>query len=222
MKIAPWNIYQNPFICRIYPPKNNNVINQVSILIHGWTGNEVSMSVFHSAATGPSFSIAPRGIINIAKDQYGWIDINSDSSQSFSRFKQVCIELHNSLKKVAQNLDQQFENINLIGFSQGGVMAVILSLIYPQIYKNIALLSTFLPEDLPVFQSSHLSKNRYFIAHGNRDEIVNFQQAQTTQEYLTSLGASVIFCQEDIGHKVGTQCLLNLKLFFRNSTRLEE
>jgi len=43
---------------------------------------------------------------------------------------------------------------------------------------------------------------------------VSFEKAIKLKNYLSESGATVDFCQEDLGHKIGKNCLKNLKNFF--------
>ncbi len=222
MQSDPWNAYDAPFLFRVYPPKNNPS-SSIFILIHGWTGNEYSMSVFHKAVTGNAYCIAPRGIVKIESENYGWIDIRKNPTPTYSDFSNVSKQLFGSIQTIIRNYSlNSDQKINLIGFSQGAVVSISLALEFPDYFNKIALLSGFLPPDPPLNPSSSIKNLKIYIAHGTQDKIVDFTYAEKMNAYLSSFGVQTTFCQEEIGHKIGAKCVLNLKNFFQNSPGLEK
>ena len=222
MQSDPWNTFEAPFLFRIFPPKNDTP-SAIFILIHGWTGNEHSMSVFHQAATGNAYCIAPRGIVEIEPEKYGWIDIRKNPNPTYSDYSSVSKQLFGSIQSLIRSygLDSD-QKINLIGFSQGTGISISLALEYPDSFNKVALLSGFLPANPPENPPASIRNLQVYIAHGTQDKIVDFTQAEKMNAYLSSFGVQTIFCQEDIGHKIGAKCVLNLKKFFRDLPGLEK
>jgi len=189
--------------------------NELYILLHGWLGNEKSMSIFASAIPHSSTIVYPRGIIKLGKDQYGWVDINKSSS-NFYDYAESSKILFKSIIELLKSfdLDNPRKKINLIGFSQGAAMCAVLSLLYPDSFNKIAILAGFLPKDQPEEITENLEPIQYYIAHGKEDQLVSFHKSIELRDFLLQRKAKVQFCEEDIGHKVGKNCLRNLKNFF--------
>lgn len=185
------------------------------ILIHGWLGNEKSMSIFTSSIPEPSTVIFPRGIVNLQNDRFGWVDFQN-SPTNFDDYTSVARQLINSLRELIESFDlnEKKIKINLIGFSQGAAMSAVVSILYPEYFQKIAILAGFLPSNPPLVLTSNLSELKFFIAHGTDDQMVSFHKSIELKEFLEGGGAKVKFCKEDIGHKVGKDCLKNLKIFF--------
>ena len=222
MNSDPWNIFDAPFLFRIYPPKISGP-SSIFVLIHGWTGNEYSMSVFHQAATGNAFCISPRGPVILDSEKYGWLDIRNNQNYKYADLIETTHNLNSSIQSLINKYHQDFnKKINLIGFSQGSLVCLTLALEFPDAFEKIALLSGFLPEDPPIIMSDSHRHQSFYIAHGTLDKMVEFKNAKITYDYLSSLGAKVHLCQEEVGHKIGAKCILNLKKFFQSSTSLEK
>jgi phospholipase/carboxylesterase len=189
--------------------------NDLFILLHGWLGNEKSMSIFASVIPTNSTIIYPRGITKVGEDQYGWVDINKSSSDFFdyAESSKVLFKSINELLKSFE-LDNPKKKINLIGFSQGAAMCAVLSLLFPKSFNKIAILAGFLPKNQPEKLSDNLAPIEYYIAHGKDDQLVSFDKSIELRDFLLRRQAKVQFCEEDIGHKVGKNCLKNLKNFF--------
>ncbi len=214
MEKTPYNTVDEQFLFRIYPQKAQTM-KKVFVLLHGWTGNEDSMSVFLKSIPDDAIAILPRGIHLIQENHYGWINVADSKNHNFEAFRKLSVRLRDSLNKVIRDLtDQKFVCLNLIGFSQGAALSLVYSLQYPDEVEKTAILSGFLPKGFPKNGHALDIQNKFYIAHGTQDTLVDFQRAQEIQKYLIARGASVQFCQADIGHKVSPACLSSLKTFF--------
>lgn len=215
MEDNTFNIYINPFYFRIIKPLKNN-FSQIYWLIHGWSGNEKSMSIFSSSIPDDSVKIFPRGPMQLRENEYVWADIRNNPKPTFDDYAIVASTLFNSFQNLVQSIDlpMAIEKINLIGFSQGAAISAVLSILFPEKFYKVALLSGFLPSQPPTLEPAALSSNNYYIAHGTQDKVVEFEKALILKNYLEEYNATTKFCQEDLGHKIGATCLKNLKLFF--------
>lgn len=216
MENKTFDIYINPYYFRISKPLNNNS-TQIYCLIHGWSGNEKSMSIFSSAIPDDSVIIFPRGPLQLAENEYAWVDVRNNTKPTFKDYSKISLELFNSIQELIQSINQQpaNEKINLVGFSQGAAISAVLSILIPEKFDKVALLSGFLPSIPPTLDPATLSSIQYYIAHGTQDKLVGFEKALKLKNYLEEYNATTKFCQEDLGHKIGTACLKNLNLFFK-------
>lgn len=214
-----YNIYEEPFILNVYP-SNNRSEKQVFILLHGWTGNENSMSVFLQAIPDSAVAIAPRGNYEVSENSFGWANATIAEKHDFSAFKRTAEKLHTAIKAIVPQLTNSSNpKFNLIGFSQGAALSLVYSLIFPQDVDKVAILSGFLPSFSPLPASNHSKVPTYYIAHGKQDPLVEYQRALEVKNYLEQLSASITFCSADIGHRVSAECLAALKAFFDNNYR---
>ena len=58
-----------------------------------------------------------------------------------------------------------------------------------------------------------LHDKNIFIAHGNQDKLVPVDKARRAVAILKSAGAKVTYCEDDVGHKLSTNCFLGLESF---------
>lgn len=191
--------------------------SEIFLLIHGYSGNENSMSIFQSVIPQNSICFSPRGIYEITENQFSWVNPNLEMNNDYFSFKHSAIALFDSIKKITEN-NKTLENkkINLIGFSQGATMCFVLSQLFPDTFYKIALLSGFLPNKYPGSSLQETEQLNYFISHGTEDQIVHYSKAIEIQAFLTLSGANVETCSSKIAHKVSSECLRRLKLFFLN------
>jgi len=85
------------------------------------------------------------------------------------------------------------KNILLAGFSQGGVIALLTALHYPQQLAGIMALSTYLPFAEKTLQNTtdNQRKTPIFAAHGINDPVIPFFSLQTYVTQLKQAGFSV-------------------------------
>lgn len=212
----PYNIYENPILFRVFSSPLPEESPQKFLLLHGWTGNEGSMSVFLNALPNKYTAISPRGLFHISTDSYGWLDITAHPKPSFIDFVELADLLFEKLRTISKNLNlNQQDKWNVIGFSQGAALASVLAVRHPNYFQKICLLSGFLPNSPPQIEPA-LSNLEVFISHGIHDHMVPFDQALITKNYFTQAGASVTFCEEEQNHKIGAACSINLKKFLNS------
>ncbi len=187
------------------------------LLLHGWTGDENSMWVFVRDFPPRYWLLAPRAPYPASRGGYSWrvirpgtwghatLDDLRPSTEALVRFVD---EWSLSVGLGARSFD-------VMGFSQGGALAAVLSLLYPERVGKVAVLSAFVPEGAePYLRDGALTGKSYFIAHGRLDGLVPPERARRSVALLEEAGARVTFCEAEVGHKVGATCLSALRAFF--------
>ena len=94
-------------------------------------------------------------------------------------------------------------------------MALTYLLRHPNRIDRAACLAGYLPANLDkAINSRSLLGKDVFIAHGSFDEIVPIEKAHLAVTVLESAGADIRFCQDEVGHKLGSDCYKGLEAFF--------
>ena len=174
------------------------------------------MSVFLKALPKNHYSVSPRGLFQISSESYGWLNISDYPTPNFSDFYTSVDILMEKFESFLKKMDiPTMDKWNVIGFSQGAAVASVLAVRYPDYFKKICLLSGVIPETPPNIESQ-LSNLQIFIMYGINDNMVPFKQALKSEKFFLSIGASVVFCQEEQNHKIGATCSINLKKFLNS------
>ncbi|ABI56431.1 alpha/beta hydrolase [Alkalilimnicola ehrlichii MLHE-1] len=94
--------------------------------------------------------------------------------------------------------------IVLAGYSQGGAMALHTGLRYPEPLAGVVCLSGYLPlpETLQAEQHHANAGTPIFMAHGTRDDVMDFGRAEQGREKLKALGHDVHWEDYPIMHEV--------------------
>lgn len=97
--------------------------------------------------------------------------------------------------------------IALVGFSQGGALALVVGLRYSKPLAGIGALSTFLP-DIKTHSLKLDEANQHtpiLFCHGSEDEIIPLEYANHSVKDLRSLGYSVAWHEYEMPHTVCLQ-----------------
>jgi phospholipase/carboxylesterase len=136
-----------------------------------------------------------------------WYDIFQLDRKAKEDTKGI-LETEDIIKKI---LDEQIEQgiesskIVLIGFSQGGAMALHIATRYPKKLAGVMGLSTYLPlaDQLPSGKNSANQHIPIFLAHGDKDEILPLDYATSTRKHLEDAHYKVEWhLYEGMGHSV--------------------
>jgi phospholipase/carboxylesterase len=133
-----------------------------------------------------------------------WYDIyqvDKHGRQDQEGIEQSCASLMQTIEAEI-NKGMPADKIFLIGYSQGGAMALYASLMGSQILAGVIGLSTYLPL-IDLIQTRVVNHhNAYWMAHGTRDAVVPFMYGQESVLALRAQGCAVDFHSYPIGHEI--------------------
>ena len=187
---------------------------RVIVLLHGWTGDENSMWIFTPRLPDKYLILAPRGLTKTPVGGFGWQNdgvAGWPRASDFTEASEELFDLVDSLKP----LGVKSNRFDVMGFSQGAALAYTMLLQNPERIGKLAGLSGFLPEGLgEEIANRKLENKQIFMAHGTRDDMVSLDRARLAVEDLKSAGAEVIYCEEDVGHKLSAGCFRAMDDYF--------
>lgn len=186
------------------------------LLLHGWTGDENSMWMFTRRMSLDLWIVAPRAPHPAPEGGYSWRPLHPGTwgLPSLSDLQPAAEALLRLVDEVSASIGVDAAQFDVAGFSQGGALTNTLALLYPQRIRRAAVLAGFMPggvEDL--LARRVLLGKPFFVAHGAQDNLIPLERAQQSVALLEQAGAQVIFCQAEVGHKVGADCLRALEAF---------
>ncbi|HWR66584.1 MAG TPA: hypothetical protein VN364_10730 [Bellilinea sp.] len=190
--------------------------SQVFLLLHGLTGDEHSMTVFTRNLPQDAWILSPRAPIALKNGGYKWITPEQGMTASYAEFKQAANQLQAAYLRWSKSLQLPASPANVIGFSQGAVMAAALLLLNPQVVDRLGFLSGFLPGDTPQYiLPNWITGKKVFVAHGSQDKTVPIEKAQQTAQWLQQWGAAVTYCEAAVGHRLSASCFRSFAEFFK-------
>ena len=177
-------------------PLSKNKPRQAVILCHGYGGDGKDISslartwqrfmpetIFLSPNAPEVCSINPKG--------YQWFDLSNDKEEIILE-KSLVAEKKLSLfiDQVCDNLQLDFNNLALVGFSQGCMMSIQVGL------KKEKKINCLIGYSGKIINQKHLSncinsKPKIFLMHGENDTIVSPIHLLESKEYLIRHGLKV-------------------------------
>ena len=199
---------------KVRPPAGNNT-PRLTLMIHGWSGDENVMWIFASHLPHDGWVIAPRGPVSAPDGGYGWVPHRDGYWPTIEDFRQPAQALIALIDDWISEHTIGNSRIRLLGFSQGAAMSLALALLYPQRIERAAVLSGFMPSGIESYPPDRrLEGLPFYVAHGTLDETVPVEQARRMVAALERFGAQVTYCESQVGHKLSIECLHGLSHFF--------
>lgn len=175
------------------------------ILLHGLSGDEDVMWGLEPVIPRRAYSIAPRAPFAFAGGGFSWVDPAEGPDtplRAYAGSVQRLADLVTAARQRAGN-----RSLVIMGFSQGAALAlasVALGQLAPSAIVSMAGLLP--PGDLSAWPGVPV-----FWGHGLRDELVPIERARRDVARLEHAGATVTYCETDVGHKLGAECLKGLR-----------
>ena len=199
---------------RIRPGSGTRIL----VLLHGWTGDENSMSIFIRNIQPDYWIILPRAPHKAISSGYSWRELSSSGGwPTIEAFQPSAMKIINMIEHFSEANHLQSSTIDMAGFSQGGAMTFTVSTYFPDRIRKAGILAGFAPVGADgLLTSETFAKKHFFIAHGTRDATVPIEMAKRTKLLLENSGAIVTYCESEIGHKLSSDGLRSFVEYLAN------
>ena len=200
---------------RVKPPTGKP--SKVMMMLHGWTGDETSMWYFARNLSPNYWLIAPRAPYNASQSGYSWRPMTPGVMHppTYDQMRPSTAMLLDLIERwgIANAVDTS--QVDMMGFSQGAALTLTFALTYPKRIRKFGVLAGFAPAGIEsMSQSKPLKGKAAFVTHGTADEMVPVTMGRQVTSLLEQAGAEVVYCEDDVGHKVSSDCLRALEKFF--------
>jgi phospholipase/carboxylesterase len=177
------------------------------VLLHGWTGDENVMWVVAEALPSNGLMIAPRGPFPSPNGGYGWEESHTAEGTTFDDLQPGVTALKALLERLANERGFKRSRVILVGFSQGAALAFAAARDLAVRPQGIIALAGFLPDG----DAANLGGLPVFWGHGTLDTRVPIERARSDVGRLRRVGAAVQFCEAEVDHRVGVECMRGLR-----------
>ncbi|MCS6925193.1 MAG: alpha/beta hydrolase-fold protein [Candidatus Binatia bacterium] len=192
------------------------------LALHGWGANALDLRGVAPYLCGGRFLVlCPQGPLQVPRGGMGvgsgWFPISMGGVMDLRAVLAAREELRTFLREALQRYPIDGKKLAVLGFSQGGVMAYSVALGEPARFAALAVLSSWLPQDLlaelpDVPASEQLP---VLIQHGSRDELVDVSRARQSVEKLRDLRIPITYREYDMGHEISTRSLADLSTWLQ-------
>jgi phospholipase/carboxylesterase len=193
-------------------PKHGSLPQALVLLLHGWGSNAEDVAGLAPVLElGDSWVTAPDGPMAHPYSEVGkmWYDLEDPAWPGLKDSKALLVE---HLEGLIQESGLTPAQTVIMGFSQGGAMALEVGLSLP--LGGIAVFSGYLHPDLAQ-QEICRPTAPLFITHGRQDAVVPFRAAEQTCQFLEACSATFEFKPFDMGHEISLDALAAARQWFR-------
>lgn len=198
--------------------------SRLLLLLHGYTGDENSMWVFTRDLPKHFWMVAPRAPHLSELTGYSWRPFPSQPVPGGTFGRPSLEQLIPAAEALIRLVDEyqasagiEANDFDVIGFSQGAAMSNVLAFLYPQRIRKIGILAGFVPAGLDEYIPQRpLAGKTVFVTHGTKDEMIPVDRARSSMEVLEQAGAKIIYCEDDVGHKVSVNCMRALRSYLED------
>jgi len=206
----------------IREPRIKKEKNPLLLLLHGYGSNEEDLFSFAPELPDEYYVVSARAPYNLQPYGHAWYAINFDADENkFSDNDQARESrdlIARLINELVSDLPIDFQDVTLIGFSQGTILSYAVALSYPEKIKNVVALSGYLNPDLLVsgYEKKDFSHLKMFASHGTVDQVIPVEWARKAPDALKSLGIDVTYKEYPIGHGVSPQNFYDFKNWLEN------
>lgn len=184
-------------------------------LLHGMGSHEEDLPQLVQDFRDSHHIFSLRGPI-VFDPGYAFFTIEEEGKPIRVVFDEVLSYLQSFIREAIVEYGIDEEQIYVLGFSQGAVLAQSLALTMGSEIRGVVALSGYIPdfvkEDYGKQPVDHL---KVFISHGEYDYVIPPQCGKDSKEYFESLGANVVFKSYNDGHGVTPENHQDLVAFLR-------
>jgi len=182
------------------------------LMVHGFGSNEQDLFSFSRAIPSEFTIVSLRGPINTPGMGYAWYDIYFDLQGNKTYDIEMAIKSRDLILKCVKDCSKKYntdiKNTTLMGFSQGSVLINAVALTYPKNIKNIISMSGGIDPNIITLSRHNLNDLSFYISHGTEDEVLPFNQAKESLDFLNQNKIIFDFETYPVGHGV---CSENFK-----------
>ena len=198
----------------------------VLILLHGYGSNEADL--FELAKTmDPTFITFSLRAPNLTKQGgFCWYDLEFLANQQFKYDYQQAILSRTKILSFVSNACKTYHldstQVFLLGFSQGSIMAYDIALYAPNKIKGILALSGRMMEESKLQKTNltQLAKVRFFIAHGNSDNVIKIEEAHKATSFLKEKNVSDLTLKTyEVPHSISGNELIDLRSWLSKAVK---
>ena len=181
------------------------------VLMHGVGSNEQDLFGLAPAIPEHFHVLSLRAPFRMGPGAHAWFDFsiepNGERTINEAQEAQSRAVLEQVLAEACQQLGIAPEHVVVGGFSQGGIMALSMLLIRPELMRaGIVWHSRLLPQTVPRTAAMEAFKNKHlWVSHGVQDAVIPLASAQAIRRYVEALPVHLTYAEFPGGHEIPSQ-----------------
>ena len=203
-------------------PMEKSAHPSIIILLHGRGGNENSLFRYSPQLPKDAVIIAPRGPFELGNGAYAWYHVTEGGEAPEPDAKEAeksRMILSDFIDQVAKKFKIPASRVYVMGFSQGGAMALSVGLTHPEFVKGVVSMSGRVLDDVKknLGNKEQLKHTSIFMGHGSHDKLLPVKFARENHEFLKTNKILVAYHEYEIGHEIGPDEMKDVKEWFKKN-----
>ena len=197
-------------------------MKKIVLFLHGYgsNGNDLISLKDHIFVTKPVEFISPNAPEPCELNFFGyqWFALKERSFEELTMgLNSSFNHLDNIINDIIDKHSVKSDQISIVGFSQGSMLATYYSLLKESNFHSIVSLSGSLPDSILKTLAVSDSKTNYLIFHGKLDDVVSYQQALQTHQYLESKNIkNKIILDDNCHHSISSLAIDEINLLYQD------
>lgn len=215
-------------VYKVQQPSQKQEKTPVIIMLHGYGSNEEDLFDLAKSFDGRFLTFSLRAPYAADGQGYCWYKLDFLPNKQFKHdYKQAS----ESRKKILSFISQACKNygadstqVFILGYSQGAIMAYDVALNKPEKIKGVVALSGFILDETKKtkMDAFKIANVKFFIAHGNADNVVDYKAGEESAKFLQSKKNNVTFKSYDMPHAIIGKELNDIKSWLKSNVAGEK
>jgi len=195
------------------PPKSGLTSKPpLLLLLHGYGANEDDLFSLAPYLDERFLVVSVRAPVNLRGMGYAWFNLGFTPQGIAFDLKEIEAArqtLHKFIGQAVEAYDCDPNAVYLVGFSQGGMMALSVGLTFPGIAAAVVSMSgRILPETIAqIADKDTLFGFPVLVVHGTEDTVLPISHARETKKRLAELPVELTYHEYEMGHEVSAESL---------------
>lgn len=206
---------KSPFTFTHTAPEGSAGKQPAIFLLHGMGSHEQDLPQLVTDFKESHHIFSLRGPIEF-EPGYAFFTIEEAGKPIRVVFDKVLMYIQSFIHEAIVEFELDAEQIYVLGFSQGAVLAQSLALTMGSAIRGVVALSGYVPDFVKMeYSGQPVDHLNVFISHGEYDYIIPPQWGKESKEYFESLRANVTFKTYQDGHGVTPENKQDLVAFLQ-------
>lgn len=204
----------NPSKAKSNPP--------VLILLHGYGSSEGDLIEVSKTLDERFLTFSLRAPFKGSEVGYSWYELTrtrtNEITSNYTELKESKAKILSFISNACKAYKADSTKVFLLGFSQGAIMAYDMALTNPKKIAGILALSGKMLEDskTAMAETTSVAKIKFFIAHGNSDNVISIKEAEKASEFLKTKNIKeVTYKNYEMPHSISGAELNDIKTWLK-------
>ncbi len=190
------------------------------ILLHGVGSHEGDLMGLAPYLDPRFLIVSARGPVTLAPGMYAWFQVLLDPDNPIINSAQAESSRQTLVRFIREAVDAYQADagrVFLMGFSQGAIMSLSVSLTAPSLIAGVVAMSgRLLPEVLPLLASPEALRGLpILLVHGTEDSVLPIQHGRAARDRLASLPVDLRYREYAMAHEVSAESLAEVTAWLR-------